>query len=98
MTNDSLMKLKVLQNAGAFCNTFDLHYVIIGLENQFVVFLRVAVLHRFYCVKKNHLNTSSEVSRRSRGLNFGLSLHIHPYVVYTSSYGSVEPAEMQQLT
>ena len=33
---------------GAFCNTFDLHLVIIGLENQFVVFLRVAVLHRFY--------------------------------------------------
>ena len=26
-------RLKVLQNApGAFCNTFDLHYVIIGLD------------------------------------------------------------------
>ena len=24
---------------------------IIGLENQFLVFLRVAVLHRFYCLK-----------------------------------------------
>ena len=23
---------------------------IIGLENQFVVFLRVVVLHRFYCI------------------------------------------------
>ena len=23
---------------GAFCNTFDLHYAIIGLENQFLVF------------------------------------------------------------
>ena len=23
---------------------------IIGLENQFLVFLRVAVLHRFYCI------------------------------------------------
>ena len=45
---------KVLQNAplGAFCNTFDLHYAIVGLENQFVVFLRVAVLHRFYCSGK----------------------------------------------
>ena len=42
----------MLQNAplGAFCNTFDLHYVIICLENQFVVFLGVAVLHRFYCI------------------------------------------------
>ena len=29
---------------GAFCNTFDLLEVIIGLENQILVFLRVAVL------------------------------------------------------
>ena len=51
MTNGSLMKVEVLQNApfGAFCNTFDLHYAIIGLENQFSVFLGAAVLHRFYC-------------------------------------------------
>ena len=35
---------------GAFCNTFELHKAIIGLENQFVVFLRVAFLHRFYCI------------------------------------------------
>ena len=33
----------------AECNTFDLHLAIIGLENQFSDFLRVAVLHRFYC-------------------------------------------------
>ena len=25
--------------------------MIIGLENQFSVFLRVAILHRFYCIK-----------------------------------------------
>ena len=31
------------------CNTFDLHEEIIGLENKFSVFLRVAILHRFYC-------------------------------------------------
>ena len=39
-----------MQNApfGAFCNTVDLHEAIIGLENQFAVFLRVAVLHRVY--------------------------------------------------
>ena len=42
----------MLQNApfGAFCNTLDLHKAIIGLENQFVVFLRVAILDRFYCM------------------------------------------------
>ena len=34
---------------GAFCNNFDLHSAIIGLDNQFSVFMRVAVLHRFYC-------------------------------------------------
>ena len=34
---------------GAFSNTFDVYSVIIGLENQFSVFLRVSVLHRFYC-------------------------------------------------
>ena len=33
----------------AFCNTFDLHEAIIGLENQFLVLLRVAVLHRCNC-------------------------------------------------
>ena len=32
---------------GAFCNTFDLHKAIIGLGNQFVISLRVVVLHMF---------------------------------------------------
>ena len=49
MTNGSLMVKSIAECLGAFCNTFDLHKaIIIGLENQFVVFLRVAVLHRFY--------------------------------------------------
>ena len=41
-----------MQNAplGAFCNAFGLHSAIIGLENQFLVFLRAALLHRFYCM------------------------------------------------
>ena len=61
MTTGSLMKIKriaecskskVLQNApfGAFCNTFDLHYAIIGLEKTFLVFFRVSDLHMFYCI------------------------------------------------
>ena len=33
----------------AECITFDLLLAIIGLENQILVFLRMAVLHRFYC-------------------------------------------------
>ena len=45
MTNGSLMKVKSI----AFCNAFDLHYTaIISLEKQFLVFLRVAILHGFY--------------------------------------------------
>ena len=37
---------------GAFCNTFDLHLakMIIRLENQILVFLRVALLDRFHCI------------------------------------------------
>ena len=31
------------------CSSFDLHKVIIGLENQFLVSLEVAALDRFYC-------------------------------------------------
>ena len=32
-----------------FCNIFD-HQAIVGLENQFSVLLRAAVLRRFYCI------------------------------------------------
>ena len=55
MTNGSLMKIEGLQNAphGAFCITFDLHIAIICLEDQFFVFLREAVLDRFYCIVGN---------------------------------------------
>ena len=45
MTNGSLMKAKSIAE---FCNTFHLQLAIIGLENQYSVFLRVAFLHRFY--------------------------------------------------
>ena len=36
-----------LNEGGAFCNTFYLHFAIIGIENQFSFFLRVTVLHSF---------------------------------------------------
>ena len=50
-----------MQNAlGAFCNTFDLHYAIISLENQFLVFVlsgqvllyKILVLLGFDCLPK----------------------------------------------
>ena len=39
-TNGSSMKVKSIAECslGAFCNTFDLHEGIIGLENQFLLF------------------------------------------------------------
>ena len=45
----SLMKFESIAECSPFdvCNTFDMDLSIIGLENQFVVFLRVAVLHWF---------------------------------------------------
>ena len=53
MTNCSLMKVKsfriLIAPFGAFCKTLDLHLVKNGLGNQLLVFLRVAVLYRFYC-------------------------------------------------
>ena len=48
--------IPLMHSRGAFCNTFDLHLAIIGLENQFLVFLRVAVLHRFYCNFKSNFH------------------------------------------
>ena len=42
-------KYRRMLHIGAFCKTFGLHSAIIGLENQFSVLLRVAVLHMFHC-------------------------------------------------
>ena len=50
MANGRLMKVESVAECphlGEFCNTFDLHEAIISLVNQFLVLLRVAVLHRF---------------------------------------------------
>ena len=66
MTNGSLMKVESIAECslGAFCNTFDLHQAIIGLENQFVVFLRVALVHRFYCNNEMGNGHMSKINMR----------------------------------
>ena len=51
--NSNAEMLPLEHKTGAFCNTFDLHLAIIGTENQFLDFLRVTVLHRFYCSLQN---------------------------------------------
>ena len=52
MTNGSLMKVKSIAECskGSILQYFDLHLAIIGLETQFSVVLKVAVLHWFYCM------------------------------------------------
>ena len=54
ITNGSLMKVESIEECSrrGILQYFDLHYAIIGLENQSLVFFRVAVLHRFYCRRK----------------------------------------------
>ena len=71
---------KVLQNApiGAFCNTFDLRLAIIRLENQFMVFLRAAILHMFRCIL---------VSRRPYvGLCASVYSSVRPEIGFRSIY------------
>ena len=55
-TNGSLMKVEDIAECsfGAFCNTFDLHLEIIGLENQFLVFFwsgRLRQVLLYACLK-----------------------------------------------
>ena len=40
MTNGSFMKVEsIAECSRAFCNSFDLHYEIVGLEKQLLVFI-----------------------------------------------------------
>ena len=76
MTNGSLMKVESIVEC---CNTFDLHEAIIGLENQFSVFLRVAVLHRFllYNQKLSHfelLMSGWDIDTHSNYLKFSVRI------------------------
>ena len=48
MTNGSLMKVKSIADCPVILLTCI--KAIIGLENHFFVSMRVAVLHRFYCI------------------------------------------------
>ena len=59
---------------GAFCNPFDLHQAIIGLEKQLLVILRVVVLLRFYCKRGQFLqngNTLNTYKDNKGGIGMG---------------------------
>ena len=62
-TNGSLMRSKVLQNAplGAFCNSFDMYYAIIGIENQFWFSFWVAALDRFTVFTSHYQHKTSTI-------------------------------------
>ena len=49
-------------------------------------------------VRESPLNADADKSSRARGLKFCLSLHLHPYFVYTSSEASGESAQLRRLT
>ena len=53
----------------AECNTFDLHYAIIGLENQILVFLRVAILDKFCCTLQSAASEDMDQPGYSRSLD-----------------------------
>ena len=44
--------------------------------------------------QKHPLNAFADVASRIRGLNFGLSLHLHQFFAYASSEGSDESAHI----
>ena len=62
MTNGSLLKVKSIAECSswAFCNTFDLYKVIIGLENQFSIFLKWLIYTGFTVVINQLLFIQSE--------------------------------------
>ena len=43
---------------------------------------------------KPPFNIHADISRVANGLNFGLSLHLHPYFVYASREGTGESAHI----
>ena len=49
-TNGSLIKVEDIAECskGSILQIFNLHLVVIGLEKQFLVFLRITVVHRLY--------------------------------------------------
>ena len=43
---------------------------------------------RFWYFSNMRKNLHSDIFSRAGGLNFGLSLHLHPYIAYAGSEGS----------
>ena len=50
------------------------------------------------CKSLLYINVHADLSSRARGLNFGPSLQLHPYVVYARREGSGMFAHLCRLT
>ena len=72
MTNGSLMNVESIAECslGAFCNTFDLHKAIIGLENQFWSVFEWPRLDRFYRISSVFL-FKRQSDESDHGLTWG---------------------------
>ena len=70
MANGSLMKVKSIAECsiGAFCNTFDLHLAIIGLEKQYLVFFLSGRLRQVFTVYELFTCCSCKSSDNGRTL------------------------------
>ena len=53
----------------------------------------MGIISLFGHARKPPLNAHVYISSRTRGLNFGQSVHLDPYFVYASSEGSGEYAQ-----
>ena len=77
-TNGSLMKVKSIAECslGAFCNIFDRHQAIIGLENHFLVFflsgcLRQALLYKItFLLNDTHLQHYHSYNHRPHSMSW----------------------------
>ena len=51
-----------------------------------------------HMLKNCPLNDHVDITNKTRGLNFGLSLQLHLYFAYGSSKSSGEPVDMHRLS
>ena len=96
MTNGSLMKVKsiaefsLLEHSAILLTCIKplfLHKAIISLENQFMVFLRVAVLHKFYCNKKVNNKGAEQTARNHMQIcSFDVRLQKHQLFLHGGPY------------
>ena len=67
-------------------------------ESQVNIWTRLFVVWYLLICSNASNKFDADLSSRDCGLNFGLSLHLHPYFVYASSGSSGKSAHLGMLT